>query len=202
MLAVIYPKEYKGSPAQSNVSSIAFAGAVVGQLTFGYIADKYSRKFAMTVSAIILILFAALCSASSGAGGSVNGLLTMLVTCRFFLGIGIGAEYPAGSVAAAEATSEIKSGTRNRWFILFTDFAIDLGFVIAAFVPLVWLWILGTDRHALQINVSTNGPGGRNFLQLLMCGITVACEPGTGNHPPVHPVLAPSTVARTGTDQE
>lgn len=75
------------------------------------------------------------------------------VVCRFFLGIGIGGEYPAGSVAAAEATTEVKSGTRNRWFILFTNFSIDVGFVVAALVPLVFLGILGTDRRALMINV-------------------------------------------------
>ncbi|KAI5818936.1 major facilitator superfamily domain-containing protein [Pyronema omphalodes] len=152
MLSRIYPKEYENSSARSNVSSIAFAGTVIGQLLFGYIADRYTRKLAMTVSAGILILMAALCTASYGAKGSVEGLITMLVVCRFFLGIGIGGEYPAGSVAAAEATSEVKSGTRNRWFILFTNFAIDVGFVVAAFVPLVFVWILGQSRHALMIN--------------------------------------------------
>ena len=44
-------------------------------------------------------------------------------------------EYPAGSVGAAESTSELKAGTRHRWFILFTNSMIDGGFVIGAFVP-------------------------------------------------------------------
>lgn len=30
MLAIIYPKQYANSPAQSNVSSIAFVGTLVG----------------------------------------------------------------------------------------------------------------------------------------------------------------------------
>ena len=79
MLSKIYPDEYKGSRAQSNVSSIAFAGTVVGQLLFGYVADRYTRKLAMTISAVILIVMAALCAGSYGAGGSVEGLFTMLV---------------------------------------------------------------------------------------------------------------------------
>lgn len=41
------------------------------------------------------------------------------------VGIGIGGEYPAGSVSAAESTSELKSGTRDAWFILFTNSMID-----------------------------------------------------------------------------
>ncbi len=46
-------------------------------------------------------------------------------------------EYPAGSVSCAESTGELKGGTRNRWFILFTNSLIDWGFVIGAFVPYV-----------------------------------------------------------------
>jgi MFS family permease len=85
MLSLIYPKEYKNSSASQNVASIAFAGTVVGQLAFGYLADNYSRKFAMTLSAIILIIFAALCTGSYG-GGTPHGIFTMLTACRFFLG--------------------------------------------------------------------------------------------------------------------
>lgn len=53
------------------------------------------------------------------------------------VGIGIGGEYPAGSVGCSEASAELKAGTRNRWFILFTNTAIDVGFVVGAFVPYV-----------------------------------------------------------------
>ena len=68
-------------------------------------------------------------------------MLQILIAWRFFVGIGIGGECkhsrkyshvcyaernmlifdtldPAGSVGAAESTGELKSGTRNRWFIL------------------------------------------------------------------------------------
>lgn len=51
------------------------------------------------------------------------------------VGIGIGGEYPAGSVGCAEATGEVKSGWRHFIFIMFTNSLIDVGFVIGAFVP-------------------------------------------------------------------
>jgi len=82
-------------------------------------------------------LFAALAAGSYGAGGTVHGLLSALAAYRFLLGIGIGGEYPAGSVGCSESTGELKAGTRNRWFIWFTNLAIDVGFVVAAFVPMV-----------------------------------------------------------------
>lgn len=138
---------YTNSPAQSNVASIAFAGTVVGQLFFGYVADYHSRKIGMIASTIILILFTILAAGAWGAdGGYGYGMLAALTAYRFFLGIGIGGEYPAGSVAAAEASQQLGRGKRNRWFVLFTNFMIDTGFVVSAFVPLVLLWICGEDH--------------------------------------------------------
>ncbi|KAF1988423.1 MFS general substrate transporter [Aulographum hederae CBS 113979] len=146
MLKQIYTTEYTESSAQSNVASIAFAGTVVGQLFFGYLSDHWSRKQALLLSTIILILFAALGAGSCGAGGSIQGLFAALAAYRFLLGIGIGGEYPAGSVACAENTGELKKGHRNRWFIFFTNFMIDAGFVVAALVPMIVV-LATTEKH-------------------------------------------------------
>lgn len=90
MLGTIYPKQYKASSATRNVSSIAFAGTVVGQLLFGYTSDHYSRKWSLLVSTVLLMVFAALCAGSYGYHGSVGGLFAALTAFRFLLGIGIG----------------------------------------------------------------------------------------------------------------
>ncbi|KMQ41606.1 MFS phospholipid transporter [Trichophyton rubrum] len=146
ILSTIYPDSYNASSAVKNVPSIAFAGTVIGQLLFGYISDHYSRKWSLMASTIILIVFAALCAGAYGAGGSQAGLFAALTAYRFFLGIGIGGEYPAGSVAAAESTGELKHGHRNRWFIMFTNFQIDFGFVVSALVPMI-LVLIFTENH-------------------------------------------------------
>jgi MFS family permease len=146
MLKRIYKEQYTSSSAQSNVSSIAFAGTVVGQLAFGYLSDHWSRRNSLLASTIILIIFAALGAGSYGAHGSIQGLFAALTAYRFLLGIGIGGEYPAGSVSCAEATGELKKGHRNRWFIFSTNFAIDAGFVIAALVPMI-LVLIFTENH-------------------------------------------------------
>ena len=88
MLAIIYPDDYAKSRAQNNVSSITFAGTVLGQLVFGYLSDTWSRRNALLVSTVILIVFSILCAGSYGAGGSVQGLFAALVAYRFFLGVG------------------------------------------------------------------------------------------------------------------
>lgn len=128
------------------MSSITFAGTVVGQLLFGYLADHWSRKWTLLISTLILILFAILCTASYGYHDSIYGMFAALTAYRFFLGIGIGGEYPAGSVGAAESTGELKSGHRNRWFCMFTNFQIDFGYVVSSIVPLIVV-VATTENH-------------------------------------------------------
>ncbi|KFH43148.1 metabolite transport protein -like protein [Hapsidospora chrysogenum ATCC 11550] len=136
LLGTQYGEIYTNSTASQNVSAIAFAGTVVGQLLFGYLSDRWSRSNSLLASTIILIVFTAL-AAGSYFKGSAVGMFNMLAAWRFFVGIGIGGEYPAGSVGAAESTSELKKGTRHRWFILFTNTMINAGFVFGAFIPYV-----------------------------------------------------------------
>lgn len=89
-LKTIYGKAYTNSNAAQNVTSIAFAGTVLGQLVFGYTSDHYSRKWSLLVSTIILFIFAALGAGSYGANGTLGGLIAALTAYRFLLGIGIG----------------------------------------------------------------------------------------------------------------
>jgi MFS family permease len=144
-LKKLYGKAYTESGAQKNISAITFAGTVFGMLIFGYTSDKWSRSNSLLLSTVILIIFAALGSGSYG-GGSLQGMFAALTAYRFLVGIGIGGEYPAGSVACSEATGELKAGSRNRWFILFTNVMIDWGFVIGAFVPYL-LVVICSDNH-------------------------------------------------------
>lgn len=146
LLGVIYGTAYTDSSAQANISAITFVGTVVGQLLFGYLSDKWSRANSLLASTIILIIFAALGAAAYGAGGSMNGMFAALTAYRFLVGVGIGGEYPAGSVACSESTGELKEGTRNRWFILFTNFMIDFGFVLGAFIPYLMV-VICTEKH-------------------------------------------------------
>jgi MFS family permease len=131
-----------------TLTSLGFAGTVVGMLVFGYLSDKIGRKFGMMTAAGIVTIFSGLSAASAGAHGSVGGLLSMLSAMRFLLGIGVGAEYPCGSVSASEQSEEpgISKGAQNRWFALATNHMIDWGFVISSFVPLVLFWIFGNDH--------------------------------------------------------
>lgn len=149
-LSRIYGDKYDNSTAISNVTSIAFVGIVVGQLSFGYISDHIARKGGMMAANIILVFFT-LCCAAASWGVTPEGMFAALTTFRFFLGIGIGAEYPTASVIASEFANQLPVGHRNRYFIWFTNSCICLGYVAAAFVPMVLLWITSTSDRDLHI---------------------------------------------------
>ncbi|KAF8887086.1 putative metabolite transporter [Infundibulicybe gibba] len=131
-----------------TLTSLSYAGIIIGMLAFGFLSDKVGRKFGMMASSAIVVAFSALSAVSSGMNGNVHGLLDMLCASRFFIGIGIGAEYPCGSVAASEQSEEEGIGkyAQHRWLTLATNSMIVAGRVLSSFVPLVMLWILG-DNH-------------------------------------------------------
>ncbi|KAJ7671553.1 MFS Git1p-related glycerophosphoinositol and glycerophosphocholine permease [Mycena polygramma] len=148
LLKRIYGTDAFPSNYSTTLNSVVFVGTILGMLSFGYISDKVGRKFGMMSAAGIVAFFSALSAASSGAHHSVRGLLSMLIVCRFFLGVGIGAEYPTGSVSCSEQTEgkAIAKNAQHRWFALATNCMIDLAFVVSAFIPLLMFWICG-EHH-------------------------------------------------------
>lgn len=83
MLGQIYTKDVF-APSQANVGSITFAGTVLGMLFFGYTSDKFSRKWSLMGSTLIIVVFAIL---GTGAWGpSPPQLFACLTGMRFFLG--------------------------------------------------------------------------------------------------------------------
>ncbi|KAF9063053.1 MFS Git1p-related glycerophosphoinositol and glycerophosphocholine permease [Rhodocollybia butyracea] len=144
----IYDNELTNHKYTNVISSLVFAGTVVGMVTFGWLSDKVGRKFGMMTATWIVAFFSLLSAASSGAHHSLPGLVAMLGVCRFLLGIGVGAEYPCGSVSASERTEEkdIAKMSQHRWFALATNCMIDFGFVVSSFVPLVLFWIFGENH--------------------------------------------------------
>ncbi|KAF8583045.1 MFS Git1p-related glycerophosphoinositol and glycerophosphocholine permease [Ramaria rubella] len=145
LLKTQYGKNVITTHQSTILSSLTFAGTIVGMLAFGYMSDKIGRKFGMMLATGIVAVFSLLAACAKGAHNSTGGLVAALSAYRFILGIGIGAEYPCGSVAASEQSEEegIAKNAQNRWFALATNSMIDFGFVIGAFVPLVLYWIFG-----------------------------------------------------------
>lgn len=80
------------------------------------IIDRVGRKIGLVVTTLLVIVGAALSSASSGT--TATGLLWMMIISRGVLGVGVGGEYPCSSVSAGESADEVAPGKRGGLFVL------------------------------------------------------------------------------------
>ncbi|MBW0504631.1 hypothetical protein O181_044346 [Austropuccinia psidii MF-1] len=150
----------------TTFSSVGFAGIVLGMLIFGVLSDRWGRKNGMITATLIVFVFACMSAGAYGFGGSTIGMLQALSAYRFFGGIGIGAEYPSGSVAAAENTEQdsVPTKAQNGIFALATNAMIDVGFVVSALVPFILLQIFG-DEHLRIVWRMSLGLGKISFIE-------------------------------------
>lgn len=107
-LAFIYWPSEINSYNETTINAVTLAGSLVGQLVFGYLADRYGRRKLYGLELIIVIvgtLGVAQGSTGYSGGSSDDGSMSILgwiLFYRFIMGIGIGAEYPLSAVITAE----------------------------------------------------------------------------------------------------
>lgn len=108
-------------------------------LFFGVVIDKLGRRTGIVFATFFLILGIVLATAAHGK--DQLGLFWMMIVARGIAGFGAGGEYPVCGTNAAEASDESLQVRRRRGILvaLATDFAIDLGFVVAGIVALIVL---------------------------------------------------------------
>ncbi|KAI5078812.1 hypothetical protein GOP47_0006483 [Adiantum capillus-veneris] len=82
------------------VNGIALLGAFCGQLLFGWLGDKLGRKRVYGVTALLMVC----CSIGSALsfGSNPHAVLGTLCFFRFWLGVGIGGDYPLSATIMSE----------------------------------------------------------------------------------------------------
>lgn len=92
------------------IVSATLAGAVVGQLGFGFLADFIGRRVMFITTAGLCIL-GSLVSAVVGIGYQNSAqsfsVFNQLAAVRFLLGLGIGGEYPLAATVTSEIDNEM-----------------------------------------------------------------------------------------------
>lgn len=91
------------SAADAAVKLSTTAGAIVGQVLFGWLADKLGRKRMYGVE-LMVILTGTVGQALSSNGPSLPILLPVIFW-RVVMGIGIGGDYPLSSIITSEFAS-------------------------------------------------------------------------------------------------
>lgn len=106
MLGVVYwqgAKYSTGKLSSSSDTAIKVAtsgGTVIGQLFFGWLADRIGRKRMYGIELMIIIM-ATLAQSLSSASRAIS-ITGLLIFWRVIMGIGIGGDYPLSSIITSE----------------------------------------------------------------------------------------------------
>jgi len=122
--------------AKSFCASMTFVGVIVGQLSFGVVADMTGRKLASLVTAALTVL--GVLASSLVSESWPLGLATSFGLCRFFSGLGIGGEYPLSASLTKEAMKTTLSLDRTQLLVL-NMAVMNFGAICQA--ALVWILV-------------------------------------------------------------
>lgn len=90
------------------VNGVALCGTLAGQLFFGWLGDKLGRKrvYGMTLMTMVI------CCIASGLsfGHTAKGVMATLCFFRFWLGFGIGGDYPLSATIMSEYANKRTRG--------------------------------------------------------------------------------------------
>ncbi|GLJ22740.1 hypothetical protein SUGI_0428420 [Cryptomeria japonica] len=144
LLGKIYYKKDNGGllpiHVKALVNATALFGALAGQLFFGWLGDRMGRK---KVYGITLKLMVATSIASGfSLGRSRRSVLTCLCFFRFWLGFGIGGDYPLSATIMSEYAN-----TKTRGAFMAAVFAMQgLGIIAGSTVAIIVSKFFGTGR--------------------------------------------------------
>ncbi|KAH3683417.1 hypothetical protein WICPIJ_005636 [Wickerhamomyces pijperi] len=118
---------------------------IIGQVSFGFLADRLGRKPSFAFSTALIVIGSILCACAKS--NSDVGLFWFLIIARGITGTGIGGEYPLSATSAMETANEkIKSRKKLIPFILASNFPISMGVPMACIAFLIVLAAVGGEH--------------------------------------------------------
>ncbi|KAJ1295414.1 hypothetical protein BS78_01G222000 [Paspalum vaginatum] len=114
------------------VNGVALCGTLAGQLFFGWLGDKLGRKSVYGFTLILMVV----CSIASGLsfGHTTKGVVSTLCFFRFWLGFGIGGDYPLSATIMSEYANKRTRGAFIAAVFAMQGFGILFGAIIALVV--------------------------------------------------------------------
>lgn len=114
------------------VNGVAFCGTLAGQLFFGWLGDKMGRKRVYGMTLMMMVI----CSIASGLsfGHTPKSVMTTLCFFRFWLGFGIGGDYPLSATIMSEYANKKTRGAFIAAVFAMQGFGILAGGMVAIIV--------------------------------------------------------------------
>jgi PHS family inorganic phosphate transporter-like MFS transporter len=114
------------------VASMALWGALCGQIVFGVLADRMGRRV-IFVTTCVLVILGSLASALV-VDNEYFSIYWQIGICRFFLGLGVGGEYPLSAAVANEASRGKSKGRMTITVFAMQGFGALLAPTLAALI--------------------------------------------------------------------
>ncbi|XP_047321088.1 low affinity inorganic phosphate transporter 4-like [Impatiens glandulifera] len=118
-------------PVNNTVIGVALVGTLCGQLAFGWAGDKLGRKKVYGVTLVLMVI----CAIGSGLsfGSTASSVITTLCFFRFWLGFGIGGDYPLSATIMSEYANK-----KTRGAFIAAVFAMQgMGIIFAGMVSMI-----------------------------------------------------------------
>ncbi|KAI3412841.1 MFS domain-containing protein [Psidium guajava] len=114
------------------VNGVAFCGTLSGQLFFGWLGDKLGRKKVYGMTLMLMVI----CSIASGLsfGHEPKSIMATLCFFRFWLGFGIGGDYPLSATIMSEYSNKKTRGAFIAAVFAMQGFGILAGGVFAIII--------------------------------------------------------------------
>ncbi|KAK4732153.1 hypothetical protein R3W88_025141 [Solanum pinnatisectum] len=118
------------------INGVAFCGTIAGQLFFGWIGDKIGRKKVYGITLMIM----SICSIASGLSFGRDPKTVMATLCffRFWLGFGIGGDYPLSATIMSEYANKKTRGAFIAAVFAMQGFGILGGGIFAIIISAVY----------------------------------------------------------------
>ncbi|KAM1791881.1 hypothetical protein ACFX12_035794 [Malus domestica] len=132
---IYYHVEGAGKPGtlppnvSAAVNGVAFCGTLAGQLFFGWLGDKMGRKKVYGMTLMLMVI----CSIASGLsfGHTPTTVMSTLCFFRFWLGFGIGGDYPLSATIMSEYANKKTRGAFIAAVFAMQGFGILAGGIFA-----------------------------------------------------------------------
>ncbi|XP_061375519.1 inorganic phosphate transporter 1-4 isoform X2 [Gastrolobium bilobum] len=114
------------------VNGVAFVGTLSGQLFFGWLGDKMGRKKVYGMTLMLMVI----CSIASGLsfGRDAKAVMGTLCFFRFWLGFGIGGDYPLSATIMSEYSNKKTRGAFIAAVFAMQGFGILAGGIFAIII--------------------------------------------------------------------
>ncbi|KAK3150412.1 hypothetical protein QOZ80_3AG0232830 [Eleusine coracana subsp. coracana] len=154
------------------VNGVAFVGTLLGQLFFGWLGDKVGRKSVYGMTLLLMVI----CSIASGLsfGHTPNSVMATLCFFRFWLGFGIGGDYPLSATIMSEYANKKTRGAFIAAVFAMQGFGILAGGAVAIGITALFKKKFPAPPYAVDPAASTPPEADFVWRIILMFGAVPA----------------------------